>query len=70
LRSLCFPDIASVRWRPGGEPGKSRAHKVSASSAITWATGLGCSLFGAEIKGTRLIPIGDQVQFVVEIRKR
>jgi hypothetical protein len=40
------------------------------SMSITGPTGLGCSSFGAEIQGTRFIPIGDQVQFVVEIRKR
>jgi hypothetical protein len=48
----------------GGDP----AGRCENTMSITWPTGLGCSSFGAEIKGTRLVPIGDQVQFVVAIR--
>jgi hypothetical protein len=50
--------------RMGGDP----AWRCENTMSITWPTGLGGSSFGAEIEGTRLVPIGDQVQIVVETR--
>jgi hypothetical protein len=68
IRKKPRPEGFSEKRQTSGVTPPSEKTVVENTMSITRPTDLGCSSFDAEIEGTRLVPIGDQVQFVFEIR--